>query len=603
MSPVILAVMVLFTASAGWGGHSVPSPALEQAKTFLDTNRPAEAITILSAYKPSSGELVLYHRQFARAYQLSKQGYDAITHLRLAYLYAPHGEARESLLVERAEAYAQIGFLEEAAMCFKIFLKNFPDSRHTERAYLGLADALFKTGKFGEARDSYEKAGASLRALAGKANALNEMGRYQDAYAIYQGIIARDSGYLQSTQETLFNIGKNFVAQGELPAAKYYLSSVTDPVLKFRAAFALGQVAVRESRTNDAVEHFSYACQTTERILKQQALLSLAELHLTFGKSEEAKASLLEIRHKYPYGEDYDTALLMLLGIYKKEGETGKAATIMRELVMRPLPHPKALDEFERMILEARDRNRDEFLKLWKLAGHAMLKTDRSASLLKIAEGLRNSGKPFLELCTWLSQHGTDDAATQCHVFLADFYADFDDTATASRHLQYIPLKNTNDDIRRIRAKVFYRDKHYRQALDELLALKDIGPEDSLFLADLLPLVPGNGKSLELFEKAMLNKPDTQPIAYIRFADMLYKMGKKSDALRHYRTAISLQEKGKAVAAGEREWALFRIAILSTGEEYAGELRDLQKGDGIFNRYSSIGRKEAKLQTLVNRIF
>lgn len=595
--------ITLINASAGWAYESVLSPALGKAKEYIDANRPAEALKTLSAYKPSSSELPLYHQQYAKAYKLSKRGYDAITHLRLAYLYTPQGETKEKLLIERAETYAEMSFFVEAAMCFRMALTIFPESRAIERAYRGLADALYKIGEYDEARNFYEKAGASLSALAGKANSLNAMGRYHDAHIIYREIIGADSGYLQSSQETLFNIGKNFIEMGDLPVARFYLTSVTDPLLKYRAALALGRIALRESRLNDAVDHITYALQSPERTVKRQALLALSDLHMRFGKGEEAKSNLVEIRNKYPYGEDYDTALLMLFRIYKREGQNNEASSILKEIVLRPRAPAEALDEFEAFILEAKEQNRDEFLKLWKTGGHALLKPERSGSLIKIAGGLRNFGRPFIDLCTWLSRYGTGEAATQCHVFLADFYADLGDATTATRHLQQIPPKSSSDEITRIRAKVLYTSEHYQRAFDAIISLKDIASVDSLFLADLLPRIAGNRKALELYEKAVIGHPDADSQTYIHFADTLYAMGKKSEALHYYKTALSMREKGKETTQGEREWALYRITLLSSGNAYADSPGGAQKGDGIFSRFSMIGQKEANLNALAKRMY
>lgn len=603
MTKAVLAVLIVLSASAGWSGDTALSPSLEKAKEYIEANNPTEALRVLRAYKPLSHELSLYHRYCAKAYELSKRGYDAIAHLRLAYLYSTENEAKEILLIERAEAYFTIGFHAEAAMCFKMMLRNFPNSRFAERAYLGLADSLYELGNFSDAKEWYAKAGTSLRALSGKANALNAMGRYHEAYILYQEILGKNYGYPQTSQKTLYNIGKNLMENGYLSTAKFYLTSVTDPSLKYKVASALGRIALRESQINDAIKHFTYASQTTERAVKRRALLSLADLHMQFGEQEEAKTLLLEIRSKYPYGDDYDTALFMLFQIFTKEGNSDKAGSIMEEIVLRPSPHPKALDEFERMILEAKERDKDEFLKLWKVGGHTLRKPERSDSLLKIADGLRNAGKPFLDLCIWLSRHGTDDSATQGHLLLADFYAAMGDAVNASRHLKNVSLKRSSDEISRVRAKVLYAEKSYHRAIDAMLSLKDIRPEDTLFLSDLSQWFAGNRKAVEFYEKAVVNNADVYPELYVRLADTLYESGRKLDALQYYKTALALHEKGKDLTQSDREWALYRITTLSRGEEYADLPRDEQKGDERFSRFSTIRHKEEKLTTLMNRIF
>ena len=602
MTMAVIAVLIVLTTTAGAVENPIQSPPLEKAKNYIDSNRPAEALRVLSAYHPRADELSLYHQNYAKAYELSKRRYDAIAHLRLAYLYSPQGAMKEQLLIERAEAYFKMGFYAEAAMSFRIALRKFPGSHSAERAYLGLADSLYKLGNYSESKEFYDKAGTSSHALSGKANALNAMGRSHDAYILYQEIISKDSGYLQSSQETLYSIGENLIEKGELSTAKVYLTSVTDPILKYRAASALGQIALQESRTSAAVKHFTSALQSPERHVKRQALLSLADVYMKLGKQEEAKSRLLEIRNKYPYGKVYDKALLMLSQIYKKGGNTHEAGAIIKELVLRKVPDTKALEEFEGMILEAQERNQDELLRLWKAGGRSLLEPERSTTLLKIAAGLRHFGKPFFELCTWLTQHGVSEAVTQSHMLLADFYADMGDVANASWHLQQLKIKGTDDGISRIKAKVFYTNKDYQSALEAILSINDVRPEDIFFLSGLAQWIAGNRRALDFYERA-LNEADAYPKTYVRFADILYDGGRKSDALKYYKTAVSLHKKGKDLPRGEFEWSLYRIAMLSQGEEAADALRSMQKGNEILSRFSMIGLKESNLTTMMNRMF
>ncbi len=599
MTKVLLAFLILFTSSA-YGVEKTVYHPLEKAKEYIDANKPADAIKVLSAYSPPVDELPLYHQYYARAYELSKRRFDAIAHLRLAYLYSPKGTMKELLLIERAEAYYHMGFYDEAAISFRIALRQFPGSDSANRAYLGLGDSLYKLGDYSESKAFYEKAGTSSRALTGIANALNAMGRYHDAYFLYQEIIIKERGYLQSSQETLYRIGENFMENGEFSNAKFYLMSVTDRSLKYKAAFLLGRIALQESQTNDAVKYFNQALLSPERYIKRLALLSIADVYIKLGKQGEAKSRLLEVRNKYPYGKAYDKALLTLFRLYKKEGNAHEAGAIIKELVLRRFPEPEALDEFESMVLEAKEQNKHEFLRLWRAGGYSLLDPGRSDTLLKIAAGLRDSGKPFLDLCTWLSQYGMGDSAVQSRLFLADIYADLGDVGNASRHLQKI--KGASDEITRIKAKVIYTNKDYPRALEAILSIKDIRPEDILLLSHLSQLIPDNRRALDFYERGLIVS-DSYPRTYVRFADILYDGGRKTEALQYYKTAVLLHQKGKELARSELEWSLYRISMLARDEESADALKSMQTGNGIFSRFSVIGLKESNITRMMKRMF
>src|SRR4030042_940282 len=331
--------------------NNAPSQPLERVMEYIQSGNSAEALKVLSGYQPSSRDMASYHLAYAKAYELSGKQYDSIAHLRLAYLYSKDNKMKEQTLIERAEAYAKIVFHYEASLIFKIFLKNSPHSRYEERGFLGLADTFYRLGLFSEAKEAYEKAGNSSRALYGKANALHSMGKIEDAHG----------GYLTMLEKDHLDVAKKF---------------------------------------------FSSALQSSERHLRRQVLLNLADTNIKQGKQGEAKSRLLEIRKQYPYGKDYDEALLMLLQLYKKEGNFKEATSLIKELVFRYSPNQKALDEFEGLILGAGDKGEEDLLKLWRAGGHWLLQPSRSPSILKIAKGLRHSGKSYLETCTWLSHYG-----------------------------------------------------------------------------------------------------------------------------------------------------------------------------------------------------
>lgn len=584
--------------------NDVKSQSLERAMECIQATNPAEALKILAGYQPSSQDLSLYHYAYAKAYELSKRQYESIAHFRMAYLYSKDDEMKQRSLLERAEAYAKIGFHSEATLVLRIFLKKFPHSPYETRAFLGLADSLYRLGLFTEAEEAYEKAGNSTRASYGKANALHSMGKIKDAHEIYLAMLERDRGYVKSSQETLYNVGENLRLMGEISAARIYFNSTTASPLKYRAFRSLGLIEFEEGHLDTAKKFFYSALQSPEKQLRRQALLNLTDTYMKQGRQEDAKSILLEIRRKYPYGKEYEEALLLLSQLYKKEGNFKESTSLLKELVFRHPPNQKALDEFESLILEAEEKGEEEFLKLWQNVGHWLLQPSRSQSLLKIAKGLKHSGKPYLETCRWLSQYGSNDVKSESILLLADFYADLGDSARAMKYLQIKGLTGKNDDVLRITAKIHRANSEYQKAARLFLDIKELNQGDLVFLADLLESVQNDHKIMEFFKRA-LNRLSAPPWAYLKLADVLYKMGRKADALQYYQTVVSLYQKRPEIKTQDLQWALYRISELSPSADAKNTLESIRKKNDTdtVHRFSVLLLRELNIAERVNRIF
>ena len=579
------------------------SQSLEKVMECIKSGNPSEALKILSSYHPSSQDLSLFHYAYAKAYESSKRAYASIAHLRLAYLYSQQDEMRERALLERAEVYARIGFYPEATLIFRIFLKKFPHSQYEERAFLGLADSLYHIGLFSEAKEAYEKAGNSSTALYGKANALHKMGKIKDAHEIYLTMLEKDRGYVESSQETLYNVGENLRLMGELPSARIYFNAISVSPLKYRAYRSIGLIELEEKNLDVARKFFSSALESPEKQLRSQVLLDLADVLIRQGKQEDAKPILFEIWHRYPYGKDYEDALLLLSQLYKREGKLKEATSLIKELIFRYRPSQKALDEFEVLLLEAEDKG-GEFIKLWQIGGHLLFQPSRSQSLLKIAKGLKHFGKPYIEICKWLSEYGSNDVKSESIMLLADFYAELGDPVRAMKYLQIKGLTSNKDDILRLTAKIHRANAEYQRAARTLLGIKELHQSDLVFLADLLESVQNDHMIIGSFRKA-LNRTDVPPWVYVKLADVLYDMGERTDALQYYTMAVSTQQKGNEIKSQDSAWALYRISVLSSGADAKNVLEKNQsKNDAdTFHRFSVLRLKEFNVSERMKGIF
>lgn len=597
----IFFIFLLFP-SYGVASHHVQSQPITRALEYIQSNKPSEALGMLSNYQPSKEELSSYHYTYAKAYELLKHQNDLIAHLRLAYLYSKQDEMKEQILLERAEAYVKIGYHSEATLIFRIFLKNFTSSRYTERVNLGLADSLYRLGLFSEAIESYEKAGDSSKALYGKANSLHVIGKTKEAHELYMAMVKRDRGYVEASQETLYNMGENLRLLREYTAARIHLNTITEIPFKYRAYFSIGLMESDEGHIDTASKFFKSSLNSHEKQLRRKALLHLADFFIKKGREEDAKSVLLEIRNKYPYGKEYDEALYMLSQLYKREGDVRNAISLIKELVFRKSPDKRALDEFEALIFEVEDKDGEEFLRLWKSVGHWLMQPSRSQSLLKIAKGLRFSGKPYLEICTWLSQYGSEEEKSESNLLIADFYADLGDTTSVMKYLQKIKSRADNDVTLRIKAKTYLGNADYQKATQTIFNIKDIQQSDLSLLTGILASVKDDQKILRYLEKT-LNKSGGPPLAYTTLADRYYEMGKKSDSLKYYQTVISLQQKGVEIATDDLRWALYRISVLSPGESSVNALKNIQQGSDPLSRFSMLLLREANISEKMGWIF
>ncbi len=579
--------------------YNLETHPLEKAKGFIESHNPHEAIEILSKYKPASHELSLYHYIYANAYELLKRPHDTITHLRMAYIYSPDDSTKERLLLERAEAYMKIGYYSEASLIFKIFLKTFPDSIYKERVYQKLADSLYMIGLFNEAIESYEKAGNTYRALYGKANSLHAIGKIKEAHELYMALMKKDRKYLESSQESLYTLGENFRLLGEYPVARIYFNLVKDSPWKYRAYKSLGLIDSEEGRFDTAIKYFKSSLLSPEKNIIRQSLLGLADVSIKRGRTEEAKSLLLQIKERYPYGKEYDEALYLLSQIYKKEGRLKNAVTLLKELIFRQTPDKRALDEFEVLLLEAENNNIEDFLTLWRSVGNRLLEPSRSQSLLKIAKALRYSGKDYLQLCTWLSKYGSEEVKPESNLLISGFYADLGDTKKAIKYLKGI--KQEDDRILRVKLKIYLIEEDYKNATQTALRIKDIQQDELIFLVDALKSAKNNQKILRAIENA-IKRPFPFPSIYIKLGDVYYELGKDTESLKHYRTALSLYRNGKRLEPDDLSWVLYRISVLSDVDTPIDILKDIQGGSTL-NRFSRLVLKEMSIKDRMERMF
>jgi tetratricopeptide (TPR) repeat protein len=570
---------------------------LERAKVLIAENKPAMTIDALSTYHPSHEELSDYHYVYAKALTALKHPYESIEHYRLAYVYASSPADKERLLFERANVYAGMHYSSEAAVCFDVFLKQFPQSSLAERAHLGIAEARYQLGEFREALVHFEKAGTSHQTLIKRAITLQALNRNDEAYKLFHDMIEQDPELVRSSPDTMYNLGESYRRMGKLKDAKIFFGLVQDPAFKYQAANGLGLVALTEKRIDDAVTAFTLAAESPERSVKCDATMNLADAFMRMGKNEEAQVALQDIKKNYPYGRQYDAAIILLARLYRTQGKFNESLSLLRELILRRNPVSAAFDEIESIFNEAKDRDPNKFINLWATAGSWLLDPSRARSIVKIAPHLRSSGKPFLDVCTWLIKYGPTDVQSETWLLLADFYADLGDAAAARNCLKLANPAASSDTILRIRAKIALASKEGLSGAEMVMKIHDLTEDDVLLLLDSMKLLTNIKKETAFCEWAMRNKSVSAATA-VQFADILYAAGDRKKALAYYRVAVAARTEKAIIDVKTRadvEWAYYRIAAIAKGEDAENALKAIQTKNNAVGRFAAAELKGAQL--------
>lgn len=602
---ICLFALLLYPFTAETLNKDLLQEPLKNALTQIDEKRAIDAINTISRFSPDSSSLAIYHYIYAKAYSQLGNVHSAMEHFRLAYIYSNEKSTKELILFERANTYANNKYYDEATLCFRIFLRQFPESKLREEAFIGLAESLYNLGKFNEAFLFFQKGGNSFRSLYGKADSLHAAGRIKEAHELYLDLINNDKGYPKS-QLSLYNIGENFRLMNKFSIAKVYFAMVKDYPLRYKAELSNGLIAFAEGKTDKAVKHFELAMQSPDRGVKRKAILYLSEVSMKNDKMQEAKARLIEIRNKYPYGKDYDEAIRRLALINKNEKNYYEAASLLRELVFRKNPDKAALDELEILIIEAKNRNKEDFIKLWKIAGQWLLEPSRSEFIASIVRDLKPLGKEYLNVCEWLLKHGSERGKMLGNLLLAEFYVEMGVISASQKYLQNIKTTNQNDDINRINAKFLNLKGELEKSLLTLNLINNPSVDDAILFinisSQMSPTIK-NQQNLANFLESALKKIQNEPRLNMELADVFYQLGKKQEALQQYKTAITINEKNKGLSSRDVDWCFYRISLLS-GKNEAEELtKTLQKGNDYVNRFARAKSKENILNERMKGLF
>ncbi|MFA5073252.1 MAG: tetratricopeptide repeat protein [Nitrospirota bacterium] len=574
---------------------------LERAQQLMEEKKWEDALDVLALYQPTSREFAKYHAMKALLLIQSRKYFESIEHSRLAYLYATSQEDKEEALLQRADTYLRMRYYAEALMCYRNFRTLFPKSGLLKRAEQGIGESSFRLGRYREAADAYAKLDDTSHAISGRGKSLYELGLYKDANDQFMMLLDRDKNYVESSQETVLYMGENFRQLGRLPDAKIYLNSVRDPDIQPRALSGLAHIAWKEKSYAAAIKLFTKALESPDREFRRKTLLSVAEIYLEWGKPDEALPLLEQIWHDYPFGWNYDTALLYLARLHRSRQNYGAAISYLSELVCRRRPSKRAIEEMESLVLEIKDRKGPELEKAWRSAGYWLLDPSRTESIIKIGYALRRSGKPYLDICRWLLKSKSEEAKAYGRLLFADFYADMGQVSTAVQYAKRASISNQTDDSRRIFGRVLFANRDYAEAADSLMKIKTMQDDDIQLLVESAQRMKDR-KTVMPFLQVLFSAPGKSERSRIKFANLLYAIGNTQEALGQYATIVASKtgtKKSPASLSPDFEWACYRISQLAQGSDGTNALELVQKSKSALGRFA---RTELVAKTISERV-
>jgi tetratricopeptide (TPR) repeat protein len=570
-------------------------------------NNPYRVITEFSEFKPvDAASLAAYHFIYGEASDAAKQYFDAIEHLRLAYIYASHEKLKELALFRRAEVYVKMGLFYEAKSNYVVFINDYPSSKYITQAHLGLANSLSETGSFAEAVEHYEKAGRSPEVLFNMANALQKLEKVEEARKAYANAMIADSAYPERSEETYFLFAENLRMSGKLNEAKRLLLTIESGPFRDQARISLGLIATDGPDLQEATSYFQSVIFSRDMKVRVKALFNLSLVYLKAGKLKESVSTLEEIRKNYPDSSMYDDALLVLSKLYRKEGKIRESVALLKELVYGKQPPKEAFAELEEILLEVGGKKETGaagevgFVDLWRDVGQWLLDETRGDFLLKVSARLKQEGKPFVQLCSWLAENATGRVKIAAAIDLADYYAGLEDTRRAEKYIAIVKGtsrelkdKESGDVMLRVEARIDHADKRNLSALNDLMSVRDFDRRDLKLLADIINQLKESGADIEkasAYYEKMINRVGGESEDYVRLGDILYEQNEQK-ALVYYRTA---HEKDP-----EDEWTIYRIGLIVDMPETNEMFGKLEKGDSLLSR---VARNKVKEINLLNRI-
>lgn len=573
----------------------IANPALRLAFQYIKDNDKSGANKALFGFKPPTQPYPQLSFIQGLLSRLDGRTLESVDGFRAAYILSSDTKFKELALYERARTYLGLKHYIEARADYIIFLKGFPDSKFKERAHLGLARSLTGLKLYAQSISSFQQAGESAIARFGEAMALHQMARYDEADRVFKEAEARYPRYLEESADARYFYGENMRQLGRMFDAKRLLSEVkTGPYLE-KAMLGLAKIAAQEGNDEEAQKNLEKLTASGNRELALNARLELAAIKAANGQFADARALLEEIRSRYPYGREYDSAILGLARIKVAEGDYRGALGFLKELIYRPMPEVKAIDEYEhilRAVMKA--DNVEELKEIWSAVRKWMFDVQREETLLMIAVRMKKAGAPYLDIMHWVEEHGSREGRAKSLAELADYYTRVGSLEKARIYVDRLKtLKEGAPETRRAEAGLLFASRDAAGTAERIMSITNPTDADLALLASVYKKAKDPARAVSYFERAVTAMEDPPASTILLLADILYERGAEGKAYQYYE-AVYEKEPGN-------EWAIYRIAVMS-GRDRAEEMYKLiSSGSSIVGKMAAARLRDIQLQKLLER--
>jgi tetratricopeptide (TPR) repeat protein len=175
------------------------------------------------------------------------------------------------------------GDLDGARILYEKLKEDFLKSEYLDYAYTGLGDIAFAEKKYDKALENYdtalEKAGATFKlkeATIGKANALLELGRYEESKKLFEQVASIKEWRGDSTAQAVFSLGEIDARQGALCRGDRALPARLCGIPEVSAVGGPARTSARQ-RSFDKMNKRTDGIQNLQEMLRNEKLQALPE--------------------------------------------------------------------------------------------------------------------------------------------------------------------------------------------------------------------------------------------------------------------------------------------------------------------------------------
>ncbi|MBF0486629.1 MAG: tetratricopeptide repeat protein [Nitrospirae bacterium] len=564
------------------------TPGLKQAWVYLemkDYKRAEGALRECYLDTTETGATCNFIR--ARILDRQKNVLGAIDAYKRSFARSTNPGIREEALFRKSELFFERKYFYESSSGFRAYVKQYPEARNIEKAYLYLAKSLDLTKNQSEALEAYEKAGSGSAALYGKANVLQRLGRTNEAQQMYDKAVVEDSAYLDKSVDTRYLYGENLIQTGNVQKAKEVLRPIVDNVtfsdvkLKQKVNLALGTIEADGSNNEAAVKYLAAAVREKNMgtDIKPKALMRLARVQIASNKLIDARRSIDDLKKLFVSSKDKGERDLLTLELLLKEKNITEAVKILRTMFAAQPNSKELLLKLEAVLNATALSDKEQFTALWEDYGKMFMDKAHEKLVLQAADILKDSGgKPYIDVLEWISLNSSDEQQQNALYELSNLYSNIGDKAAAVKYLSELKrFKVPADDILRSEAKVLFENNDLQGVYERLTAMKHLKREDLPMLRDAVGAARNKEKALAFYDH-VLRSLGAETGDAMTLAENFYQMGRKDDAIYYYKQVLTKDP--------TNEWALYRIGIMQNGTEGKEALKKLSEGNSQLSKFA-----------------